>query len=51
VWAQFDADRACFSSDGFHPSAVGYRAVAEALLPDVLAALGVTVPEPLPQAA
>ena len=51
VWAQFDADRACFSSDGFHPSAVGYRAVAEALLPDVLAALGVTIPEPLPQAA
>ena len=51
VCAQFDADRNCFSPDGFHPSAIGYRAVAEALLPDVLALLGVGTPEVLPQAA
>jgi lysophospholipase L1-like esterase len=31
-----------FSLDRFHPSALGYRRTAEALLPAVLAALGVT---------
>ncbi|RZS87333.1 lysophospholipase L1-like esterase [Motilibacter rhizosphaerae] len=34
-----------FSSDGFHPSAAGYRAVAEALLPAVLDVLGVRTPQ------
>jgi lysophospholipase L1-like esterase len=36
-----------FSLDRFHPSALGYKRTAEALLPSVLAALGVadTVPE------
>jgi hypothetical protein len=29
-----------FSLDRFHPSAVGYRRTADALLPSVLAALG-----------
>ena len=35
-----------FSLDRFHPSALGYRRTAEAMLPSVLAALGVadTVP-------
>ena len=30
-----------FSADRFHPSAVGYTACAHALLPEVLAALGI----------
>lgn len=34
-----------FSTDGFHPSAAGYRAAADALLPSVLAALAFG-PEP-----
>ena len=35
-----------FSLDRFHPSAVGYQRTAKALLPSVLAALGVPVDVP-----
>jgi lysophospholipase L1-like esterase len=31
----FRADRAAYCEDGFHPSADGYRLIAEALLPVV----------------
>jgi lysophospholipase L1-like esterase len=31
----FRADRAAYCEDGFHPSADGYRLIAEALLPAV----------------
>jgi lysophospholipase L1-like esterase len=31
-----------FSSDQFHPSSAGYRAVAYALLPEVLKAAGIS---------
>ena len=33
-----------FSADRFHPSALGYQACAEAMLPEVLAALGLPAP-------
>jgi lysophospholipase L1-like esterase len=36
----FAADPALFSSDRFHPSSAGYAVIADALLPEVLAAVG-----------
>lgn len=57
----FAMRRDWFSDDGFHPSAAGYRAAAEAILPSVVACLGLptetapasrfTSPEPRPIAA
>jgi lysophospholipase L1-like esterase len=38
----FRADHADFASDGFHPSAAGYRLWAEALLPSARRAIGVS---------
>lgn len=43
----FDAHPALyFSADRFHPSALGYQACAEAMLPAVLGALGLALPAP-----
>lgn len=57
----FAVRRDWFSDDGFHPSAAGYRAAAEAILPSVLAVLELPTetapasrfmsPEPRPIAA
>jgi lysophospholipase L1-like esterase len=45
----FDSDpETYFSADRFHPSAAGYIACAHALLPEVLAALGMTSQGELP---
>nr|WP_234974226.1 SGNH/GDSL hydrolase family protein [Williamsia sterculiae] len=38
-----------FSADNYHPSAVGYEAAADTLLPDTLAAIGAWGEQPLPQ--
>lgn len=38
----YESPEAYFSADRFHPSATGYAACAGALLPEVLAALGLT---------
>jgi lysophospholipase L1-like esterase len=50
--AAFDTDpESFFSADQFHPSAIGYAACAHALLPEVLAALGLGTGTPaLPSA-
>ncbi|HEY9389306.1 MAG TPA: SGNH/GDSL hydrolase family protein, partial [Mycobacteriales bacterium] len=37
----FRADPGAFSEDGYHPSADGYRLLAEALLPAVSEAAGI----------
>lgn len=43
----FDAEPGrFFSADRFHPSAEGYAACADALLPEVLAAVGIVADEP-----
>jgi lysophospholipase L1-like esterase len=34
----FAEDRSLFSDDAFHPSSAGYAVIADALLPEVLAA-------------
>jgi lysophospholipase L1-like esterase len=45
----FDAEPGrFFSADRFHPSAAGYAACAHALLPEVLAAVGITAEDPRP---
>jgi lysophospholipase L1-like esterase len=40
----FRADPAAYSEDRFHPSADGYRLIAEALLPAVTDAVAARVP-------
>ena len=45
----FDAEPGrFFSEDRFHPSTEGYAACAHALLPEVLAAVGITATTPRP---
>jgi lysophospholipase L1-like esterase len=43
VASRFAQDRSLFSADLFHPSSAGYAVIAEALLPDVRAAVGLVV--------
>jgi lysophospholipase L1-like esterase len=48
----FDSEPArFFSADRFHPSTEGYAACAHALLPEILAAVGIPTPAPEPRPA
>jgi lysophospholipase L1-like esterase len=44
--AAFASDPGLFSGDSFHPSSAGYAVIAEALLPEVLAAIAARWPPP-----